>query len=109
MFNNGALISYKEYYARMVTNEAYARGLAYDWKTTEDITGEGNGKSARTTSTGSGNGKSSGNGNNSGDGEWHMPGVYGKAPNTSQKNNTEAASDGTTKSSTAISKRFKKK
>lgn len=108
MFSNGALISYKEYYARMVTNEAYARNLAYDWKTTEDITGEGNGKSARTTSTGSGNNKSSGNGNNSGDGEWHMPGVYGKAPNTNQKNNTEAASDGTTKSSTAISKRFKK-
>ena len=107
MFNNGSLISYKEYYARMVTNEAYAKGLAYDWKTTEDITGKGNGKSARTTSTGSGNNKSSGN-NNSGDGEWHMPGVYGKAPNTNQKNNTEAASDGTTKSSTAISKRFKK-
>lgn len=107
MFNNGALISYKEYYARMVTNEAYAKNLAYDWKTTEDITGEGNGKSARTISTNGGN-KASGNNNNSGDGDWRMPGVYGKAPNTNQKNNTEAASDGTTKSSTAISKRFKK-
>ena len=107
MFNNGSLISYKEYYARMVTNEAYAKGLAYDWKTTEDITGKGNGKSARTISTGSGNNKSSGNDNNNGDSEWHMPGVNAVAPNTKQKNNTEAASDGTTKSSTKISKRFK--
>ena len=107
MFNNGSLISYKEYYARMVTNEAYAKGLAYDWKTTEDITGKGNGKSARTISTGSGNNKSSGNDNNNGDSEWRMPGVYAVAPNTKQKNNTEAASDGTTKSSTKISKRFK--
>lgn len=36
MSNNGSTITdYKEFCARMVTNELFARGLAYDWRTTE--------------------------------------------------------------------------
>jgi hypothetical protein len=33
MYNNGSPISYKEYYTRMITDELYSRGLAYDWRT----------------------------------------------------------------------------
>lgn len=33
--NNGSPISYKEYYARMVTNNLFAEGLAYNWITTK--------------------------------------------------------------------------
>ena len=33
MYRNGSKIDYKEYYARMVTDSLYAKGLAYDWKT----------------------------------------------------------------------------
>ena len=36
MYNNGSPIDYKEYYARMVTDNAFADGLAYDWRT--DVT-----------------------------------------------------------------------
>lgn len=36
MSNNGSTITdYKEFYARMVINELFAQGLAYDWRTTE--------------------------------------------------------------------------
>lgn len=33
--NNGSLIPYKEYYAKMVTNNLFAQGLAYNWITTK--------------------------------------------------------------------------
>ena len=33
MYNNGSPIDYKEYYARMVTDNLYADKLAYDWHT----------------------------------------------------------------------------
>lgn len=33
--NNGSVIPYKEYYAKMVTNNLFAQGLAYDWRTTK--------------------------------------------------------------------------
>lgn len=33
-YKNDAIIDYKEYYARMITDSLYADGLAYDWKTT---------------------------------------------------------------------------
>ena len=34
LYNNGSLIDYKEYYARMVTNNLHAEGLAYNWEVT---------------------------------------------------------------------------
>lgn len=33
MYNNGGPIDYKEYYARMITDNLYADKLAYDWRT----------------------------------------------------------------------------
>lgn len=33
MYNNGSPIDYKEYYARMVTDNLYANKLAYEWRT----------------------------------------------------------------------------
>lgn len=33
MYRNGSKIDYKEYYARMVTDNLFAQGLAYDWRT----------------------------------------------------------------------------
>ena len=33
MYRNGSKIDYKEYYARMVTDNLFAKGLAYDWRT----------------------------------------------------------------------------
>lgn len=33
MTKNGSPIDYKEYYARMVTDNMFAKGLAYDWRT----------------------------------------------------------------------------
>lgn len=109
MFNNGSPISYKEYYARMVTNELYAQGLAYNWKTTEKVTSSGNGKSARTVTTDSRTGNSSGGvSGGSNNGTWHIPGVYGKAPVTEQTENTNQASDGVAQSGNNISSRLKK-
>lgn len=108
MFNNGSPISYKEYYARMVTNEAYARNLAYDWKTTEHITGESNGKSARTSGFGSGSGSGSGgygNGSNDGSG-WVAREENG--PYTKQKQDTDKASKGTIQSANNITSMFNK-
>ena len=107
MFNNGSPISYKEYYARMVTNEAYARNLAYDWKTTEHITGESNGKSARTSGSGNGSGGSGGSGNNTNDGSgWVSRGEAG--PPTKQEQDTDKASKGTTQSANDITSMFNK-
>jgi hypothetical protein len=109
MFNNGSPISYKEYYARMVTNELYAQGLAYNWKTTEKVTSSGNGKSARTVTTDSRTGNSSGGVSGGSDnGTWHIPGVYGKAPVTEQTENTNQAFDGVAQSGNNISSRLKK-
>ena len=104
MFNNGSPISYKEYYARMVTNELYAQNLAYDWKTTEHITGKSNGKSARTSGSG-GSGNGSGNGSNDGSG-WVARGEAG--PYTSQEQDTDKASNGTTQAANDITSMFNK-
>lgn len=107
MFNNGSPISYKEYYARMVTNEAYARNLAYDWKTTEHITGKSNGKSARTSGSGSGSGGSGGSGNGSNDSSgWVARGEAG--PPTKQEQDIDKVFNGTTQSANNIISMFNK-
>lgn len=107
MFNNGSPISYKEYYARMVTNELYAQNLAYDWKTTEHITGKSNGKSARTSGSGGSGGSGNGSGNSSDDGSgWVSRGEAG--PNTNQEQDTDKASNGTTQAANNITSMFNK-
>lgn len=108
MFNNGSPISYKEYYARMVTNELYAQNLAYDWKTTEHITGKSNGKSARTSGSGGSGGSGNGSGNGSNDGSgWVSRGEAG--PSTKQEQDTDKASNGTTQAANNITSMFNKK
>lgn len=42
-YKNNALIDYKEYYARMITNSLYADGLAYNWVTTNSNSTSGYG------------------------------------------------------------------
>ena len=98
LYNNGSPITYKEYYARMVTNELYAKGLAYDWKTTEHITGNSNGKGPRTSGTGGGTG-GAGTGGGTGGGT-------GKAPNTLQNTNSEKVADSATEAAKAIAERM---
>lgn len=52
MYQNGSPISYKEYYARMITDELYSEGLAYDWRVDSSITSTDNqmtGVSSRTS------------------------------------------------------------
>lgn len=103
MYNNNALIDYKEYYARMVTNEAYAKGLAYDWQTTQHITGKQDGKSSRTSTDNSGKQPKS-----SGDSDprtgWVARGE--KAPKTEQKNNAEQSNQTLNNSANGIISRF---
>lgn len=107
MFNNGSPISYKEYYARMVTNELYAQNLAYDWKTTEHITGKSNGKSARTSGSGGSGGSGNGSGNGSNDGSgWVSRGEAG--PSINQEQDTDKASNGTTQAANNITSMFNK-
>ncbi len=104
MFNNGSPISYKEYYARMVTNDLYAKGLAYDWKTTEKITSTGDDKSARTTNTPAAGG---GNGNSGG---YDIPQTPqfpgGKGPVVDMLLNSNQASNSVSQSSSNIGNRF---
>ena len=58
MYKNGSPISYKEYYARMITDNKYAHTLAYKWTTS----GNENFKSNDYQSAGSGAGGSLGRG-----------------------------------------------
>ena len=61
MSNNGATITdYKEFCARMVTNELFARGLAYDWRSTETSSDRKNSSAVNTESGGSHGGRISG-------------------------------------------------
>lgn len=89
MYDNQGLISYEQYYARMVTDKAFAQGLAYNWRTTEHVVGASNGKSARTGSDSNNNGGNNGGNNNGNNGGNNGGGTYIKAPNTEQKNNVD--------------------
>lgn len=58
MSNNGATITdYKEFCARMVTNELFARGLAYDWRSTETSSQRSNSSVVNTEGGGSHGGR----------------------------------------------------
>lgn len=52
MYRNGSKIDYKEYYARMVTDNLFAEGLAYDWRTSSS---SGSSSYSITNNTPSGN------------------------------------------------------
>lgn len=58
MSNNGYTVTdYKEFCARMVTNELFARGLAYDWRSTETSSQRSNSSVVNTDSGGSHGGR----------------------------------------------------
>lgn len=85
MYDNTGLISYEKYYARMVTNEGFAKGLAYDWQTTEHFSGKSNGKNART----GGSNNTPTNNPEPGTSDGKPAGTYVNAPNTEQETNTD--------------------
>ena len=105
MYKNGSPIDYKEYYARMVTDNAFAEGLAYNWRT--DIT-----QSSSTTSKQSGtasnrrirtnNSYFPGSTYDYNTGLWYGPPVR-------QQTDTESAQQGVGGATSGINNRFGKK
>ena len=76
MYKNGSPITYKEYYARMITNNKYAHTLAYKWTTS----GNENFKSNDYQGAGSGAGGSIGSGLGTAYPYMQNPGTW-KGPN----------------------------
>ena len=105
MYKNGSPIDYKEYYARMITNNLYADKLAYEWHTdaTSSSTSNSNHKttSQQTTSdiVGSRN-YTPGSTYDFATGLW-----YG--PNVKQQIDTEGAQQGVGNAASGINSRFK--
>lgn len=109
MYKNGSPIDYKEYYARMVTDSLFAKGLAYDWRSSSS-----GGSSSYSISD-----RGSSGGGQGGVIRSTMPipggtynittGYFEKAPDTRQEVNGEQYQTGVTQSSTNIASRFKNK
>lgn len=102
MYNNGSPIDYKEYYARMVTDNLYADKLAYDWRTdVENPVIKGAITSTNTQRTPAGSPTSyPGAVYNYETGLW-----YG--PNVRQQTDTEGAQQGVGKAISGINERCK--
>lgn len=71
--NGSPITDYKEYYARMVTNELFAKGLAYNWETISSGSTSSSSVTPYTSSTASGRRAGSGDGSGAG-------GVLGEEP-----------------------------
>lgn len=104
MYKNTSPIDYKEYYARMITDNAFAKGLAYDWRT--DITQSSSTTSKQSGTTSGGGTRTSGS---------YFPGAtydfssdlwYG--PNVRQQTDTEGAQQGVGNAASGITSRFDK-
>lgn len=101
MYNNGGPINYKEYYARMVTDNLYADKLAYDWRTdveTPVIKGAIASTNTQRTSAGSPT-PYSGAVYNYETGLWH-------SPNVRQQIDTEGAQQEVGNATSEITNRF---
>uniref|UniRef100_A0AAU8MHS0 Uncharacterized protein n=1 Tax=Geladintestivirus 5 TaxID=3233137 RepID=A0AAU8MHS0_9CAUD len=104
MYKNGSPIDYKEYYARMVADNAFAEGLAYDWRT--DVT-----QSSSTTSKQSG---TIGGGGTRTNGSYFQGATYDfnsglwYGPNVRQQTDTESAQQGVGGAASGINNRFSK-
>lgn len=87
MYRNGSPIDYKEYYARMVTDNLFAQNLAYDWRTTSS----GGSNAYSLSDSGNGGGRRHGIGLTGGY-DYSRPQPYGSvswyAPHTRQQTNT---------------------
>lgn len=104
MYKNGSPIDYKEYYARMVTDNAFAEGLAYDWRT--NITQSSSTTSKQSGITGSRGIRTSdfsfpGATYDYNTGLWHGPKVR-------QQTDTESAQQGVGGAASGINNRFSK-
>ena len=102
MYNNGGPIDYKEYYARMITDNAFAEGLAYDCRT--DITQASSTTSRQSGTTGGGGTRISSSSFPGATfdfttGLWH-------APNVRQQIDTEGAQQGVSDAVSGIDNRF---
>lgn len=106
MYRNGSPIDYKEYYSRMITDNLYAEGLAYDWKTSS---------SGGTSSYGISDRTGVGSGSRTGVSDTYFPGArynpstgLWEGPMVKQENNADVAEQEVVTSSNNIGKRFKK-
>lgn len=106
MYKNGSPIDYKEYYARMVTNNLYANKLAYEWHNDADYpvikgstTVHNNQQTNKQTFSGSPN-YYPGSTYDFATGLW-----YG--PNIRQQTDTEGAQQGVGNAASGINSRFK--
>lgn len=102
MYKNGSPIDYKEYYARMVTDNAFAEGLAYDWRT--DVTQSSSTTSRQSGTTGGGGTITSGSyfpgaTYDFNSGLWH-------SPNVRQQIDTEGAQQEVGGAASGITNRF---
>ena len=102
MYKNGSPIDYKEYYARMVTDNAFAEGLAYDWRT--DITQSSSTTSKQRGITGSGGIRTSGSYFQDATYDFSSGLWYG--PNVRQQTDTEGAQQGVGSAASGITNRF---
>lgn len=106
MYKNGSPIDYKEYYARMITNNLYADKLAYDWLTDSTSSSSSTGNTTVTGGGGSGRTTSSKTGGATGGAYFdYLTGTW-KGPNVRQSTDTGGAQRGIGAATSGISNRF---
>lgn len=104
MYKNCSPIDYKEYYARMVTDNAFAEGLAYDWRT--DVTQSSSTTSKQSGTVGGGGTRTSGSYFQGDTYDFSSDLWYG--PNVRQQTDTESARQGVNGAASGINNRFSK-
>lgn len=108
MYKNGSPIDYKEYYARMITNNLYADKLAYDWLTDSTSSSSSTGNTTVTGSGGSGQTTSGSVGSGTRGAIFdYLTGTW-KGPNVRQSTDTGGAQRGVGAATSGISNRFGK-
>ena len=108
MSRNGSPITdYKEFYARMVTNELLAKGLAYDWETTSSSSSKSD--SSHVSNNNNGPISRGNEGYQQGGGFVNGMAPYGtvKGPTVMFDTNSSEVQNGVNNSSTNISSRFR--
>lgn len=103
MYKNGSPIDYKEYYARMVIDNAFAEGLAYDWRT--DVTQSTSTTSRQSGTIGARGTRISGSYFQGATYDFNSGLWYG--PNVRQQTDTEGAQQGVGGATTKINDRVK--
>ena len=102
---NGSEINYQEYYARMITNNLFAAGLAHDWKTTSYTTTD-NVDFRDTKATGPGTGTGTGTGSSNGKNTTKQRTSKGATVRQTSTDKGQTASNGVKNASNSIKNRF---